>query len=142
MKKPLFAVPTFSVLAIALAFLASRPARVYAGPEDAAGANARRSGVAQTLFGFTPFPYAYTPEAVTKTHVRELFDIARRDRYAFVVWFLAIDYDELYAKMPPGSDVMKLWKNIGLLDGEAHSKPALEIWKASVEKSPGERYGK
>jgi hypothetical protein len=81
-------------------------------------------------------------EAGQANYVRELFDIARRDRYACVVWFLAIDYDKLYAKMPPGSDVMKLWKNIGLLDGEAHPKPAWDIWEAGVEKSRNERYGK
>jgi len=68
-------------------------------------------------------------------YVRELFDIARRDRYAFVVWFLAIDYDRLYAKMPPGSDTMKLWRNIGMLDGELQPKPAWEIWKSGVAAS-------
>jgi hypothetical protein len=68
-------------------------------------------------------------------YVKELFEIARRDRYAFVIWFLAIDYDKLYAKMPPGSEVMQLWRNIGLLDGDVHPKPAWEIWKAGVERS-------
>jgi hypothetical protein len=68
-------------------------------------------------------------------YVRELFEIASRDRYAFVVWFLAIDYDKLYARMPPGSDAMQLWRNIGLLDGELKPKPAWEIWKAGVAKS-------
>jgi len=38
-------------------------------------------------------------------YTRELFEIAKRDlHYAFVVWFLAIDYDKLYARMPAGSD--------------------------------------
>jgi hypothetical protein len=68
-------------------------------------------------------------------YTRELFEIARRDRYAFVVWFLAVDYDALYDKMPPGSDVMKLWRNIGLLDGKVQPKPAWEIWKKGVEQS-------
>lgn len=68
-------------------------------------------------------------------YVRELFEISRRDRYAFVVWFLAIDYEKLYAKLPPGSDAMKLWLNIGMLDGEARPKPAWEIWKAGVAAS-------
>ena len=68
-------------------------------------------------------------------YTRELFEIARRDRYAFVVWFLAIDYDKLYAKLPAGSDAMKLWRNIGFLDGELRPKPAWEIWNAGVEAS-------
>ena len=70
-------------------------------------------------------------------YVKDLFEIARRDRYAFVIWFLAIDYDKLYAKMPPGSEVMQLWRNIGLLDGDVRPKPAWEIWKAGVERGRG-----
>lgn len=66
-------------------------------------------------------------------YVRALFETARKDHYLFVVWFLAIDYDKLYAKMPTGSDAMKLWRNIGLIDGDLHPKPAWEIWKAGVE---------
>ncbi len=66
---------------------------------------------------------------------RELFEIAHHDRYAFVIWFLAIDYDALYTKMPAGSDAMKLWKNIGFIDGNFHAKPAWEIWKKGVEAS-------
>jgi hypothetical protein len=73
--------------------------------------------------------------AAQAAYVKELFEIARRDRYAFVIWFLAVDYDKLYAKMPPGSEVMQLWRNIGLFDGDVHPKPAWEIWKAGVERS-------
>jgi hypothetical protein len=68
-------------------------------------------------------------------YVGELFEIARRDRYAFVIWFLAIDYDKLYAKMPPGSEVMQLWRNIGLLDGDLHPKPAWQAWQAGIVKT-------
>ena len=68
-------------------------------------------------------------------YTRELFEIARRDHYAFVVWFLAIDYDKLYARMPAGSEAMKLWRNIGFLDGDLHPKSAWEIWKAGVSAS-------
>ena len=75
-------------------------------------------------------------------YTKELFEIARRDRYAFVTWFLAIDYDRLYAKLPPGSDAMKLWRNIGFFDGDQRPKPAWEIWKAGVEASRRERIGR
>jgi hypothetical protein len=68
-------------------------------------------------------------------YVGDLFEIARRDRYAFVIWFLAVDYDKLYAKMPPGSEVMQLWRNIGLLDGDVHPKPAWPIWQAEIAKA-------
>src|SRR5581483_8762712 len=39
-------------------------------------------------------------------YTRELIETARRDRYLFAVWFLAIDCDRLYSRMPPGSDAM------------------------------------
>jgi hypothetical protein len=65
-------------------------------------------------------------------YVRDLFEIAERDSYSFVIWFLAIDYDKLYEKMPKGSEVMQLWRNLGLLDGELRPKPAWEIWKSGV----------
>lgn len=81
---------------------------------------------------------AGTAQAQT-AYTRELFEIAKRDHYAFVVWFLAIDYDKLYARMPAGSDVMKLWRNIGFLDGDLHPKPAWEIWKAGVKASRSSR---
>jgi len=74
------------------------------------------------------------PEMQT-AYVRDLFEISGRDHYAFVIWFLAVDYDRLYAKMPPGSDAMKLWRNIGLIDGELRAKPAWEIWQAGVAAS-------
>ena len=63
------------------------------------------------------------------------FEIARRDRYAFVVWFLAIDYDNLYAKLPPRSDALKLRRNIGFLDAELRLKPTWDTWKPRVEAS-------
>jgi len=38
----------------------------------------------------------------------------------------------MYAKMPAGSDSMLLWKNVGMLDGDLHPKPALEIWNEGI----------
>jgi hypothetical protein len=72
-------------------------------------------------------------------YVKELFEIADRDHYLFVIWFLPIDYDKLYARMPPGSEVMQLWRNIGLLDGDLRPKPAWETWKAGVERRRGNK---
>jgi hypothetical protein len=74
-------------------------------------------------------------EQLQAEYVRDLFEIARRDRYVFVIWFLAIDYDKLYARMPPGSEVMQLWRNIGLLDGQLRPKPAWPIWQAGVRET-------
>lgn len=69
-------------------------------------------------------------------YVRDLFEITRRDRHAFVVWFLAVDYDKLYEKIKTGPhDPNLLWRNIGLLDGELRPKPAWEVWKRGVAAS-------
>lgn len=66
-------------------------------------------------------------------YVHDLLQTARRDGYLFVVWFLAIDYDKLYAKMPKGSEVNLIWRNIGLLDSELRPKPAWNEWKNAIE---------
>ncbi len=70
--------------------------------------------------------------ALQAEYVHDLFTISRRDRYAFVVWYLAVDYDKLYARMPAGSEASLLWKNIGLFDGEAAPKPGWTAWKAEL----------
>ncbi len=64
-------------------------------------------------------------------YVRDLLTISKRDNYMFVVWFLAIDYDKLYQKMPQNdeTEINLLWRNIGLLDGNTQPKPAWNIWK-------------
>jgi len=68
-------------------------------------------------------------------YVRALVNRAKADGYLFVVWFLAVDYDKLYARMPdnPGKEVNLLWRNSGLLDGELRPKPAFAEWKRAVD---------
>lgn len=67
--------------------------------------------------------------AMQAAYVHDLIDIAKKDKYLFVLWFLAIDYDKLYAKLSDDSDVNLIWRNIGLLDGELTPKPAWSVWK-------------
>lgn len=71
-------------------------------------------------------------EALQKRYLEELAQIARRDGYLFVVWFLAIDYDALYEKIPEGDGSNRIWRNTGLLDGELREKPAWQTWKRIV----------
>jgi hypothetical protein len=71
--------------------------------------------------------------AMQETYVRDLVHITKRDAYLFVVWFLVVDYDNLYAKMPTGSEVNLLWRNIGLFDGELRPKPAWRAWQAFAD---------
>jgi hypothetical protein len=68
-------------------------------------------------------------------YVRELAQIAQRDSYLFVVWFLAVDYDRLYERLggdKPSNEVNLLWRNIGLWDGEMRPKPALREWQTAL----------
>lgn len=65
-------------------------------------------------------------------YLQDLIDIARKDNYLFVIWFLAIDYDKLYAKMPDPSGVNKMWLNIGFFDGDVRPKPAWAVWQSGV----------
>ena len=62
-------------------------------------------------------------------YVRDLIDIAKKDQYLFVVWFLSIDYDKLSAKLAGDSDVNNMWRNIGFFDGDLNPKPAWSVWK-------------
>jgi hypothetical protein len=71
------------------------------------------------------------------SYVRELADTAKRDGYAFVVWFLAIDYDRLYERQLRGDEVSLLWKNIGLIDGNLAPKPGWDEWQRALGRGAG-----
>ncbi len=71
-------------------------------------------------------------ETLQKAYVEDLGKIAERDNYLFVVWFLAIDYDALYKKIPEGDGSNKIWRNIGFLDGKLRPKPGWESWQRIV----------
>ncbi len=68
-------------------------------------------------------------------YVRDLGRIAHRDDYLFVVWFLAVDYDELYKKLPEGDGVNAIWRHTGLLDMNLNPKPAWDEWNKLVRRS-------
>jgi len=84
-------------------------------------------------------------------YVRDLGRIAYRDDYLFVIWFLPVDYDELYKKLPEGDGINAIWRNTGLLDMNLNPKPAWDEWNnlvrrgelksvgAANEQSPGEQ---
>lgn len=68
-------------------------------------------------------------------YLRELAEIARRDSYLFVVWFMPIDYEKLFEKLPKGDGSYLLWQNIGLFDQHLTEKPAWADWKAIRQSS-------
>lgn len=68
------------------------------------------------------------------SYVRELAQLAERDNYLFVVWFLSVDYDLLYERMSatPDNEVNLLWRNIGLWSGDIKAKPGWAEWQNAL----------
>jgi len=67
-------------------------------------------------------------------YVRDLGRIAYRDDYLFVIWFLAVDYDKLYSKLPEGDGSNRIWRHAGLLDQNLNPKPAWTEWNELVRR--------
>ncbi|HEY6506698.1 MAG TPA: hypothetical protein VIY56_01715, partial [Vicinamibacterales bacterium] len=72
-----------------------------------------------------------SPE-LQEQYVRELGQIARRDRYLFVVWSISVDYEALYKKLPPGDGRYLLWQNVGLFDSQLRPRPAWAAWQQAA----------
>lgn len=73
------------------------------------------------------FPGNQTDQA---RYVHDLIDIAKKDQYLFVIWFLVVDYDRMLVKLADKSDVNNMWKNIGFFDKDLNPKPAWSDWKS------------
>lgn len=69
-------------------------------------------------------------EAEQAAYLRDLVQIANLDRYAFVIWFVAIDYDRLFASLADPPPWKKIWMHTGLLDSQLNPKPAWREWQA------------
>jgi hypothetical protein len=67
-------------------------------------------------------------------YVRDLGRIAYRDNYSFVIWFLAVDYDNLHDKLPEGDGTNRIWRHTGFLDGNLNPKPAWREWNEWVRR--------
>jgi len=70
-----------------------------------------------------------TPEEQTR-FVKDLVCTAHRMGYMFVMWFIPIDYDILFAWLPdtPDKDATKIWQNTGMQNELQQDKPALAEW--------------
>ena len=66
--------------------------------------------------------------------LRDLVRYAKRDNYAFVVWFISVDYEALMAKIgSAGAEWKNIWVNTGLFDADLKPKPAWNEWKKFKE---------
>ncbi len=59
-------------------------------------------------------------------YLQKLFIHANDLDAKFLCWFVYRDYDKLYDAYP--SDIFKIWRDNGLLDGKGIKRPAYESW--------------
>ncbi len=68
-----------------------------------------------------------TPEW-QEAYMTKLFNQANTLDAEFLAWFIFRDYDMLYDNTPNPPDILKIWRDNGLLDGNGNQRPAYAIW--------------
>ncbi|TMM58091.1 hypothetical protein FEE95_01300 [Maribacter algarum] len=62
-------------------------------------------------------------------YMNKLFNSANNLNAEFVAWFVFRDYDQLYDKTPNPPDILKVWRDNGLLDGAGNQRQAYQTWR-------------
>ncbi len=62
-------------------------------------------------------------------YLTKLFEACNELDAAFLIWFVYRDYDGLYEKTQNSPDILKVWRDNGLLDGEGNPRPAFQEWQ-------------
>lgn len=62
-------------------------------------------------------------------YLTKLFNQANSFDAEFVVWFVYRDYDLLYESTQNPPDILKVWRDNGLLDGQGNHRPSYQIWQ-------------
>ncbi len=104
-----------------------------------AAATGRTVAIAETGFPskpFTAFHYTFTGSPVLQDrYLSMLLDQAQAHRLAFVVNWVAVDYDKLTAQLPPeAQELATVWQYDGLWDSSDLPKPALATWDGVLAK--------
>ena len=73
--------------------------------------------------------------ALQEAYLRDLGEIAMRQKYLFVVWSIPVDYDALVRRFGLGDGRYQLWQSIGLFDGQLRARAPFEIWRQLVHAS-------
>ncbi len=68
-------------------------------------------------------------EAWQKQYLEKLFEAGNMLDAEFLIWFVYRDYDGLYEKTPNPPDILKVWRDNGLLDGEGNPRLAFQEWQ-------------
>ena len=65
-----------------------------------------------------------------RKYAKLLFRQCRKLDAEFIVWFVAVDYDELWKLMEEGGapEIFKAWRDSGLFDENMNKRPALKLW--------------
>ncbi|NHF58198.1 hypothetical protein FK220_002515 [Flavobacteriaceae bacterium TP-CH-4] len=62
-------------------------------------------------------------------YINKLFNAANDLDAEFVLWFVFRDYDAIYDKTQNPPDILKIWRDNGLLDGDGKQRPAFARWQ-------------
>lgn len=68
-----------------------------------------------------------TPE-FQRAYVERLMAECDRANAVFVIWFVIIDYDELWRTAFGSGDLARLWRDTGLFDENRNARPVLTLW--------------
>ena len=101
---------------------------------------AKRFAVAETGWAAenVTAPYAKNiaaDEELQRLYVERLLADATRLNAAFVCWFVARDYDDLWdtiLEALPTATLTRLWKDTGLYAGDGRARPALASWRNAL----------
>ena len=72
-----------------------------------------------------------TPQMQAETLTQTL-QFANAHRFAFLIWFVARDYDGLWEKLKSTApEILRIWRDCGLEDGAGRPRPACDVWRAA-----------
>ncbi len=72
---------------------------------------------------------AKSTEEWQRAYVEKLMNQLNALDAEFAIWFVYRDYDLLYENTPSPPDILKIWRDNGLLDGEGNQRSAYQLWK-------------
>jgi hypothetical protein len=85
-----------------------------------------------------PYPVAIpADDAAQLTYVERLLADAHELDAAFVVWFFPRDFDAQWdtdLAQHPAAPTLRLWRDTGLYAGDGQPRPALEAWRAALDR--------
>jgi hypothetical protein len=89
----------------------------------------------------SPYPITiFANETTQRLYVTRLLEDCARLDALFVTWFFTRDFDEFWEselKNSPDADLIRLWRDTGLFDGNGIGRPALTVWRQALARGRG-----